>query len=243
MGHFLSRRKGIAPVGAGEQRHRVQRLRAGVLFDLDRGQRAVRHPGGGLGGTHAVEGLAPDPAGRLEALDLHRVAAVVAAAFADGDDARDARAPQEVAGREADRLRALVAGQVIGDAFGPRRRARGPAATAGRATPAARTDRVRPRPACARVRGRRGRPASGTRAAASCAQVGPSTTTVLPASTCGTEERRRFRRARRRSSARSPHSQAGMPQQPRPRTQRTSTPFARRTSTVSRPISGSLLST
>ena len=73
-------------------------------------------------------------------------------------------------------------------------------------------------------------------------QVGPSTTIVLPASTWGTSTIEVPARAPAQL-ARSPDSQAGMPQQPRPRTQRTSTPFARSTSTVSRPISGSLLST
>src|SRR6266498_6145989 len=82
--------KGFTAVGAGEQRHRVHRLRPGVLLDLDRGQRAVGDPRRGVGGAHAVERLAADPAGRLEALDLHRTAAAMAGALSHGDDVLDA---------------------------------------------------------------------------------------------------------------------------------------------------------
>jgi hypothetical protein len=91
-----------------------------------------------------------------------------------------------------------------------------------------------------------GRSASGSRSGYSTriimAQVGLIATTFAPASTNGFSSLK-LCEARRRTESRSPVSQAGMPQHCRPFTQAVLTWLWSSTSSVSRPISGSLFCT
>src|SRR5262245_17257925 len=89
---------------------------AGVLLELNRGERTIGGPELGLRGLHAVEGLAADTGGRLEALDGHGEGAVVSAALEHARrDVHARQLAQQIASLEADALRAQVARRVVCD--------------------------------------------------------------------------------------------------------------------------------
>ena len=111
------RREAVAAVGARQDRHRVQRLRAGVLLRTGARRAGSRSPTPRPRPPACPsKAFCADALRGLEALDLHRVGAVVAAAL---EHRAAAATPgilrEEVAALEADRLRAQVAGRVVGD--------------------------------------------------------------------------------------------------------------------------------
>ena len=109
----------VLAIGLGEDRHRVHRAPFGVLPELGGRKRTVGRPNLGVARcVHAVEGLLADADRDFEALGLHGVGAVVAAALHGGGGRDAGDLANEVASLEADGLGAKVAGGVVADVAG-----------------------------------------------------------------------------------------------------------------------------